>query len=85
MSLSGRPAVTLGWLAWETRMVELTKTTNPVRLSFLQAVLADAGIESFVADEGAASLWGSAIPVRLMVDEMDLPRARRVIAEAEPS
>ena len=65
-------------------MVELTKSTDPVRMSFLQAVLADAGIESFLADAGAASLWGSAIPTRLMVDAADLARARRLIADAEP-
>lgn len=64
-------------------MVELIKTTNPVRVSFLRAVLADAGIESFVADAGAASLWGTTIPARLMVDEGDLARARRLIADAE--
>lgn len=64
-------------------MVELMKTTNPVRVSFLRAVLADAGIESFVADAGAASLWGTTIPARLMVDEGDLARAKRLIADAE--
>jgi hypothetical protein len=64
-------------------MVELIKTTNPVRVSFLRAVLADAGIESFVADVGAASLWGTTIPARLMVGEGDLARARRLIADAE--
>jgi hypothetical protein len=64
-------------------MVELIKTSNPVRLSFLQAVLADAGIETFVADAGAASLWGSTIPARLMVDEADVARARSLIAAAE--
>ncbi len=65
-------------------MVELTTSTNPVRLSFLQAVLADAGIESVLADTGAATLWGPTIPVRLMVDDADLARARRLMAEAEP-
>jgi hypothetical protein len=64
-------------------MVELIKTTNPVRLSFLRAVLNDAGIESFVADAGAASLWGSTIPARLMVDDADLAQAKRLIAAAE--
>jgi hypothetical protein len=64
-------------------MVELIKTTNPIRVSFLRAVLADAGIESFVADTGAASLWGTTIPARLMVDEGDLARAKRLIADAE--
>jgi hypothetical protein len=56
-----------------------------VRLSFLKAVLEAAGIETFVADAGAASLWGAAIPSRLMVDKSDLSRARRLIADAEPS
>jgi hypothetical protein len=65
-------------------MVELTKSTDPVRISFLRAVLTDAGVESFLADVGAASLWGTAIPTRLMVDEADLARARRLIADAEP-
>jgi Putative prokaryotic signal transducing protein len=65
-------------------MVELTTSTNPIRISFLRAMLADAGIESFLADVGAASLWGSAIPARLMVGEADLARARRLIAEVDP-
>ena len=65
-------------------MVEVISTSNPVRLSFIRAVLAEAGIETFVADAGAASLWGAAIPARLMVDEADAARARRLIAEAEP-
>jgi len=64
-------------------MVELIKTSNPVRVSYLQAVLGDAGIGTFAADTGAASLWGSTIPTRLLVDEADLARAQRLIAEAE--
>jgi hypothetical protein len=67
----------------EIGMIEVLKTSNPVRLSFLRTVLADAGIETFVADAGAASLWGSTIPSRLMVDEDDLAQAKRVIAAAE--
>jgi hypothetical protein len=65
-------------------MIEVAKTSNPVRISYLRAILADAGIETFVADVGAASLWGSTIPARLMVDESDLARARRLIEAAEP-
>jgi hypothetical protein len=64
-------------------MIEVLKTSNPVRLSFLRAVLTDAGIETFVADAGAASLWGSTIPARLMVAENDLAQARRLIVAAE--
>jgi hypothetical protein len=64
-------------------MIELIKTSNPVRMSYLRAVLKDAGIESAVFDQGAGTLWGAAITTRLMVDEADLAQARRVIADAE--
>jgi Putative prokaryotic signal transducing protein len=64
-------------------MKELVATANQVRISFLRAVLADAGIETAVFDAGAGSLWGSAIKSRLMVEEDDLAQAKRVIAEAE--
>jgi hypothetical protein len=64
-------------------MVELIATSNPVRLSFLRAVLTDAGIESAVFDAGAGSLWGTAIKSRLMVEEDDLAQAKRIVADAE--
>ncbi|HEY3889355.1 MAG TPA: DUF2007 domain-containing protein [Caulobacteraceae bacterium] len=64
-------------------MIELIKTSDAVRLSFLRAVLKDAGIETTVFDAGAGSLWGTAITTRLMVEADDLNQARRVIAEAE--
>ena len=66
-------------------MVELVATSDAVRLSWLRAVLADAGIETQVWDAGAGSLWGSAINQRLMVDEADLAQAKRILAGAEPS
>ena len=64
-------------------MKELLSTSDAVRLSFLRAVLNDAGIETVVLDAGAGSLWGAAIWPRLMVDEGDLAQAKRIIAEAE--
>ena len=66
-------------------MVELDATSDVVRLSWLRAVLSDAGIETEVWDAGVGSLWGSAIDQRLMVDEADLAQARRVLAAAEPT
>ncbi|HLK24507.1 MAG TPA: DUF2007 domain-containing protein [Caulobacteraceae bacterium] len=66
-------------------MIELVKTSNPVRMSYLRAVLRDAGIDSAVFDYGAGTLWGSAITARLMVDEDDLAQAKRIIADAERS
>ncbi|QJE72481.1 DUF2007 domain-containing protein [Aerophototrophica crusticola] len=65
-------------------MKELLRTNNPVELSFLQALLADAGIESLVLDQHTSILEGSigAIPRRLVVDDEDYHAARRVLAES---
>lgn len=64
----------------EAALVELTVTSDPVRLSFLQALLADAGIESFVFDgEGP---WPGAIPSRLMVAADDEAAARALMSSA---
>jgi hypothetical protein len=59
-------------------------TNDPVRLSFLTALLADAGIESVLLDQHMSAVEGSigAIPRRLMVAEADYRRARRVLTEA---
>jgi hypothetical protein len=65
-------------------MTELLRTNDLVLLSFLQALLTDAGIGSLVADQHTSVLEGSigAIPRRLMVDSDDLIPARRLVAEA---
>ena len=59
-------------------------SNNPVRLSFLTALLADAGITAITLDTHASIMDGSigALPRRLMVAEDDFARARRVLAEA---
>ena len=64
-------------------MIELVKTSNPVRLSFLRALLDEAGIEYAVFDGQMASMFGSAIDSRLMVDDADIEAARRLMAQAE--
>ena len=66
-------------------MVELTRTNDPVLLSWLVAALADDRIETVVLDAHTSVLEGSisAIPRRLMVGDADLARARRILAEAE--
>ena len=68
-------------------MRELMRTNDPVTLSWLQALLAEAGISPVVLDMHTSILEGSigAIPRRLMVAEEDYERARRLIAEAAPS
>ena len=65
-------------------MKELLRTNNPVRLSWLQALLADAGIDSLVLDHHTSLVEGSigAIPRRLMVADRDFTRARDVLATA---
>lgn len=63
-------------------MVEIERTLDPVRLSVLRSVLADAEIEHFVFDAGVGALWQGAFPTRLMVQEADVELARRAIREA---
>jgi hypothetical protein len=66
-------------------MKELLRTNNIVRLSWIQALLTDAGIGSVVLDQHTSLVEGSigAIPRRLMVAERDHARALRLIAEAD--
>ena len=65
-------------------MKELLRTNNPVRLSWLGALLRDSGIESLVLDHHTSLVEGSigAIPRRLMVADRDLDRARALLDEA---
>lgn len=59
-------------------------SNDPVRLNFLAALLADAGIGTVVLDLHTSIIEGSigAIPRRLTVAEADEARARRILAEA---
>jgi hypothetical protein len=59
-------------------------SNNVVRLSFLTALLADAGIEAVLLDGHTSVLEGSAgaIPRRLVVSTEDYPRARRLLLDA---
>ena len=65
-------------------MRELLRTNDPVRLSWLVALLADARIEAVVLDSHMSVLEGSisAIQRRLMVAEEDFSPARRLLIEA---
>ncbi len=65
-------------------MRELVRTNDVVKLSWLQALLADAGIEATVLDMHTSIIEGSigAIPRRLAVGEEDFARARRVLEAA---
>ncbi len=68
-------------------MRSVATSNDPVRLSFLTALLADAGIAAVVLDLHTSAIEGSigAIPRRLMVPTEDEGRARRVRAEAGES
>ncbi len=59
-------------------------SNNLVRLSFLAALLRDAGIESVLLDSHVSAVEGSigAIPRRLAVLPEDERRAQSVLAEA---
>ncbi len=62
----------------------VAESTDPVRVSFLLALLRDAGIECLVLDAHISALEGGigVFPRRLVVAEEDLTQARRVLREA---
>lgn len=66
-------------------MVELTRTNDLVLLSFVQALLDDAGIATAVADTNFSVMEGSigAFPRRVLVDAECIDDARALIADAE--
>jgi hypothetical protein len=61
---------------------ELLRTGDIVRLSFIQSLLADAGIENVVLDRNTGSVFLGAVVPRVMVADDDLAQARRVLADA---
>ncbi len=65
-------------------MHTIVATNNLVRLSFLTALLRDAGIDCVLLDAHASAVDGSigAVPRRLVVAEKDAARARRILSEA---
>ncbi len=62
----------------------LVSTNDPVRLSFVMALLRDAGIGCVLLDGHISAMEGSigAFPRRLAVAEADERQARRVLREA---
>lgn len=64
-------------------MIAIIVTTNPATLSFAEAVLKDAEIESFIMDQNMSVLEpGIMIPKRLMVLADDADEARDVLKAA---
>jgi putative signal transducing protein len=66
-------------------MRELLRTNDSVRLSWLHAMLASAGIDAVILDTHTSIIEGSigAIPRRLMVQDEDETRARAVLKDVE--
>ncbi|MBV9824518.1 MAG: DUF2007 domain-containing protein [Alphaproteobacteria bacterium] len=66
-------------------MRELLRTNDVVRLSWAQAMLHEAGIDSLILDHHTSLVEGSigAIQRRLMVAERDHRRAATLISDAE--
>ncbi len=62
----------------------IATSNDLVRISFLTALLADAGIEAVLLDAHASATDGSigAIPRRLVVADEDEHAARRVLRDA---
>jgi hypothetical protein len=67
------------------KMIELTRTNDPVLLSWLIAQLSEEGIDALVLDTYASVMEGSisAIQRRVMVVEDDLSLAQSILAEAD--
>lgn len=66
-------------------MRAITTTNDPVRLSFLTAMLAGAGIVAYVLDTHASIIEGSvgAIPRRIVVADEDYALARQIVQDVE--
>jgi hypothetical protein len=65
-------------------MKELVRTNDAVIISFIEALMRDAGIAFIVADQNMSVLDGSIgiLPRRILVDENELGRARTILADA---
>jgi hypothetical protein len=65
-------------------MQELVRTNDAVIISFIEALMRDAGIAFIVADQNMSVLDGSLgiLPRRILVDEEELERARAILADA---
>ncbi len=63
----------------------ILKTSDPVKISWVCALLRDAHIDPVVLDTNMSILEGSigVLPRRIMVADDDLSQARRVLTDAD--
>jgi len=67
-------------------MEEVFRTNDPVKLSYVEHLLAEASITCFVLDRHISAVEGNigVFPRRVLVQEADLARARLALAGVEP-
>ena len=65
-------------------MIELLRSNDPVLLSFVEALLKEAGIEHAVVDQNMSVMEGSIgiLPRRMLVVRHQHENARRILTEA---
>lgn len=65
-------------------MEELIRTNDLVLISFVEALMRDAGIVTLVADQAVSAVDGSIgiFPRRILVDSDDAAQARRILTDA---
>jgi hypothetical protein len=67
-------------------MEEVFRTNDPVKLSYAEHLLIEAGIEYFVLDRHISAVEGNigVFPRRILVKESELPKARLTLNGVEP-
>jgi len=65
-------------------MIEIESTSDPVRLSFVQAVLSAADVPYYVFEPHVGGLWPGAVATRVMVSDRDAAAARAALAASNP-
>ena len=67
-------------------MEEIFRTNDPVKLSYVEHLLQEAGVDYFVADRHISAVEGNigAFPRRVLVAEELKERAISALAEVEP-
>lgn len=65
-------------------MIEIVRTNDPVLISFVEALMRDAGIDFLVADQNMSILEGSigVLPRRVLVADDEAAQARRILIDA---
>ena len=65
-------------------MIELVRTNDAVIISFVEALMRDAGIACLVADQNMSIVDGSLgiLPRRILVDAEQADAARKILVDA---